>query len=290
MRLPERILVLAPHPDDEILMAAGLIRRGVMQEGDMTVCVVTNGDYLCPDQTKGVRRLRESMEALSLLGVEEKNIHFLGYPDTGFEPEVSFLTGLLAEMDEKRVHASSCGRETYGLEGKKPDFRFALEGRHSPYCKAAFEEDLKDMIAMANPDLILTSSPWDQHGDHAGLYTFVRNRLLTMPKRPVLWSSLIHSPSGDDCWPSTDPSYENFTCPPGMNRSLWEQRISVPLPVEMMGGVPEEHVKYRAILTHRTALNFTEEPEVVNYLLSFAKGEEIFWKTDFSSAENSLSK
>lgn len=85
MKLPENILILAPHPDDETLMAAGLIRRALAQGALVNVCVVTNGDHLCPDKSKGRRRLQESLNALRLLGVDERNVHFLGYPDTGFD-------------------------------------------------------------------------------------------------------------------------------------------------------------------------------------------------------------
>src|SRR5262249_38639410 len=40
----ERLLVIAPHPDDEILGAGGLAQRVLMQDGHVTVLYVTAGD------------------------------------------------------------------------------------------------------------------------------------------------------------------------------------------------------------------------------------------------------
>ncbi len=276
LHLPNSILVLAPHPDDEILMAAGIIRRALKQSARISVCIVTNGDHMCADTSKGVRRLGESLDALRLLGMDERNIYFLGYPDTGFEPENSFLARLFDEKDRLMVYPSACGNETYGL-GSKPDLRYAHSGRHSPYCKAAFIKDLIYVIRLASPELIITSSQWDAHGDHMALYRFTHDIVSAMPNRISLWESLIHSKAGDDCWPL--PNGDDFTRPPGFPEMLWQTRIRVPMPEDMLSGFQEEHMKYRAILAHRSALNFETEPEVAKYLLSFAKAEEIFWET-----------
>jgi LmbE family N-acetylglucosaminyl deacetylase len=280
MRLPDRILVLAPHPDDEVLMAAGVIRRAVGQGAKVSVCIVTNGDYLCPDQSKGGRRLSESLEALGLLGLGQEDVFFLGYPDTGFEPEVSFLSKLYADSNGQRVHASACGSQTYAIPGGKQDFHLERLGEHAAYCKDAFAADLEALLRLTEPELVITSSRMDMHGDHAALSLFVRDLLGFMPERgrPMVWESLIHSPAGDDLWPKPDAPYEAFTCPPGFEDALrWEERVRGPLPLEMLEGSPEQHLKLRALQCHRTALKPQEEPEVVRYLMAFAKNEEIFW-------------
>ena len=132
------------------------------------------------------------------------------------------------------------------------------------------------MIRLASPELIITSSQWDAHGDHMALYRFTRDIVSSMPNRISLWESLIHSKAGDDCWPLPQAC---FTRPLGFPEALWKTRICVPLPEDMLLGAQKEQMKYRAILAHRSALNFETEPEVAKYLLSFAKAEEIFWET-----------
>jgi hypothetical protein len=60
--------------------------------------------------------------------------------------------------------------------------------------------------------------------------------------------------------------------PPGLEEMTdlqWDKRITVP--------VEEAQLKLQAIQEYRSALKYEEEPEVVRYLLAFAKREEIFW-------------
>ena len=40
----ERLLVLAPHPDDETISSAGLIKRVLEKGGSVRTVVVTSGD------------------------------------------------------------------------------------------------------------------------------------------------------------------------------------------------------------------------------------------------------
>jgi LmbE family N-acetylglucosaminyl deacetylase len=242
VKLPESILVLAPHPDDEVLMAAGIIHRAVQQGARLTVCVASNGAYLDIGGTRAAVRRAESLAALNLLGVGEEDVRFLGYPDTGMEPELSFF---------------------YNLYGN---------GAYETHKKADFERELDKLLEDAKPKLVITSSPWDMHGDHVGLYRFAMDAVSRLPKgeRPEVWQSLIHSPAGDDAWPI--PESGLFTMPPRLEEMTslrWDGRIVVP--------VEETGLKLRAIQEYRSALKYEEEPEVVRYLLAFAKREEIFW-------------
>jgi LmbE family N-acetylglucosaminyl deacetylase len=250
VKLPESILILAPHPDDEALMAAGVIRRAAQQGAKLTVCVASNGAYLDIDGTRAATRRAESLSALNLLGIGEEDARFLGYPDTGMEPELSFF------------------------------FNLYEKGACETYRKADFERELDKLLEETKPKLVITSSPWDMHGDHVGLYNFLRDAVSRLPeaRRPEVWHSLIHSPAGDDVWPI--PGSELFTMPPGLEETTdlkWGERVSVP--------VEEAELKLRAIQEYRSALKYEEEPEVVRYLLAFAKREEIFW-SDRSDAEN----
>jgi LmbE family N-acetylglucosaminyl deacetylase len=253
VKLPESILILAPHPDDEALMTAGVIRQAVAQGVKLTVCVASNGAYLDIDGTRAAVRRAESLSALSLLGIAERDARFLGYPDTGMEPELSFF---------------------YNLYGN---------GAYETYRKADFERELDALLEETKPKLVITSSPWDMHGDHVGLYHFAMDAVSRLPQenRPEVWQSLVHSPAGDDVWPI--PGSELFTMPPGLEETTdlkWSERVSVPLPIA------ETERKLRAIQEYRSALKYEEEPEVVRYLLAFAKREEIFWSVNRSDEEN----
>ncbi|MDI3529439.1 MAG: N-acetylglucosamine malate deacetylase 2 [Thermoanaerobacter sp.] len=94
----QRVLVFAPHPDDETLASAGLIQDTMRYGGEVKVVIITNGgsfkravieNYDIPFPTPhdflrlGYDRQKETLSTLKYLGVKEENIIFLGYPDKG---------------------------------------------------------------------------------------------------------------------------------------------------------------------------------------------------------------
>ena len=73
------VLVIAPHPDDDILAAAGVIHRAVGHE-EVTVVFMTNGDV--NGIAQGLLRQGEAVTAqVQHLGTTEDDLIFLGYPD-----------------------------------------------------------------------------------------------------------------------------------------------------------------------------------------------------------------
>src|SRR5437016_3480339 len=104
----ERILILAPHPDDEALANAGLIQRAAAVGAEVRVVFATDGDdnpwpqrvverrlkINALDRRRwGGRRRNEALAAMARLGLPESAAHFLAAPDQG-------MTGLLLNADE----------------------------------------------------------------------------------------------------------------------------------------------------------------------------------------------
>jgi len=84
-----RALIVAPHPDDEIIGAAGLIARLKAQGARVAVIVVSDGGASHPGSATWPRarliaeRRRESLRALRRLRVTTGEVRFLGLPDGG---------------------------------------------------------------------------------------------------------------------------------------------------------------------------------------------------------------
>ncbi len=93
-----RLLVIAPHPDDEVLVAGGLIQRVLKNGGQVKVIYLTNGDGsretvitenkkidLNPAEfiTLGEKRMQEAINADRVLGLLTGDDIFLGFPDQG---------------------------------------------------------------------------------------------------------------------------------------------------------------------------------------------------------------
>lgn len=106
-----RVLVLAPHPDDEVFGCGGALAKHVEQGASITVVIATDGAYHAPaDKVDAMReeRYEESRAAAKVLGYPEPR--FLNLPDRGLqygEGLVSTLLGLIEETQAELVYAPS---------------------------------------------------------------------------------------------------------------------------------------------------------------------------------------
>ena len=85
----KRVLVLAPHPDDEILGAGGTIARLVAEGAEVHAAVVTNASIGAPElfSAEAMARVRdEARAAHALLGVKQTWFEDLPAPRLDTEP------------------------------------------------------------------------------------------------------------------------------------------------------------------------------------------------------------
>lgn len=81
-------LVIAPHPDDEVLACGGLIAQKVAARERVDVLFMTRGEksYECIDhaQSRHIGEVRTELayRALDLLGVDGRHVHWQGFMDT----------------------------------------------------------------------------------------------------------------------------------------------------------------------------------------------------------------
>jgi len=141
----DRLLVIAPHPDDESLATGGLIQRAKEVGAVVRVVFATNGDNNPWPQrwtekrwqigTRerrrwGALRRREARKALQQLGLAEKP-RFLNLPDQG-------ITAKLLEADAETLERLCCEIEEW------------------------------------QPTRLVLPSPHDQHPDHNALYVLLQ--------------------------------------------------------------------------------------------------------------------
>jgi len=88
LRDVRRLVVVAPHPDDEVLGAGGLIQRALSEGVSVTIVAVTDGEASHPHSNiarsmdLGNVRRRESQKALRRLGWDRPAVTYLGLPDS----------------------------------------------------------------------------------------------------------------------------------------------------------------------------------------------------------------
>lgn len=242
----DRLLILAPHPDDEVAGCGGLILRATQEGVPVRVVFLTNGDsnegafltyrghpVVTPSAVIEMGRTREeeAQRADAVLGVSRSDISFLGYPDRGT------LAIWLAHW---------AGRPPLrGLLTRATSVPYAIASRPgAPYKGGAVLADLERVIAEVRPTKICLSSPADRHPDHAALYLFTRVALWNLGDDPELLPYLVHYPA----WPKRPKRDQSkaITPPPAL-RSELEWKV---FPVR----ADERQREYRALLEHRSQM------------------------------------
>lgn len=265
--------VLAPHPDDEALMAAHAIAAAVRAGRPVHVHVMTNGDLGC--ERDGWLREGETVAAMAELGVPEDRIRFLGYPDGSLDA----LGAVPLAPLERRARDGSCthGNTTYAGRGEHGvDVHTARTGSPAPYTDESAIGDLVALLERDRPSDIYTSHPIDDHPDHATTYILLRRALerARLDRVPTIHRALVHA---GGCWPNGSGATE--PCPEGAS-TLGTPYPPLPAPLDRY--VPSERERVvdggrlarRAIAHYRSQLHTHVDGD---WLGTFARGDAIAW-------------
>ncbi len=265
LRDDDRLLVLAPHPDDETLAAGGVIGEAIRRGLPVRVVFFTNGDsnvwsfmvyrkrpVLKPSSVLRMGRLRreEALAAGGKLGLRAEDLVFLGYPDYG-------TVKILLEHWRDRPPLES---ETTRAD-RVPYEHARTFG--APYSGESILRDLEAVIAEFRPTKIFVSHPFDHNHDHRTLYVFTRVALwdLAGEVNPELWPCLVHF----ERWPQPRGMHPDLPLlPPGEleNRAEWYR---FPLDGEAV------RAKEAALECHRSQLSYARK-----YLEAFVRTNELF--------------
>lgn len=194
-----RLLVVAPHPDDEALGAAGLIQRVRARHGAVRVALLTSGDgfpegvelaeriaHPRPSDYRGYGALREreSRAAMALLGVLPADLLFLGFPDEGLCQLASTYL-----FDKRRAFESP-----YTGRDSPPATEQMIRG--SRYRGIDVRRELERLIEAFRPTVIALPYPGDEHPDHCSAHIFAREALRVVPasvrSEVVILHYLVH--------------------------------------------------------------------------------------------------
>jgi LmbE family N-acetylglucosaminyl deacetylase len=103
-----RLVVIAPHPDDEVLGCGGLLSVAVRAAREISIVAVTDGDASHPGSTRWPapelieERCRERAEALAVLGVSADAVLRLGFADGQVSTHQAELARRLATLIDDR--------------------------------------------------------------------------------------------------------------------------------------------------------------------------------------------
>ncbi|HEX7326757.1 MAG TPA: PIG-L deacetylase family protein [Rhodanobacteraceae bacterium] len=165
-----RLMVLAPHPDDESLAAGGLLQRALAYGVPVSVVYATDGEnnpwpqrllehrvWIGPRQRTawGRRRRAEADAALAALGAAKVSVYRLGWPDGGVTWK------LLADTENMLA-------------------------------------TLRGLLQRERPSVLILPDLVDRHPDHSALHVLAEMAFQTMPgdgPRPACLGYLLHGRS-----------------------------------------------------------------------------------------------
>lgn len=195
------VIVIAPHPDDEVIGCAGVILRTLEAKKRVTVVILTNGDghvaltavvakkareQLTPEDffKAGALRQGHSIAAMKRLGVPQEDLIFLGYPDGGLEK--------MWQMDGSTAYRQMLTqkRETYGVTA--PDYHTATHGKPAAHLKTNVVADLAEIIRARQPQQVFVSHESDKHGDHRAAFWYAREALRVAKMKARLLAFVVH--------------------------------------------------------------------------------------------------
>ncbi len=271
----ERLLVVAPHPDDETLGAGALIQRVVARGGTVRIVLVTAGDGYVEGVVHetgrprprpssyiayGERRVAEARTALRVLAGHQARLQLLGFPD-----------GELARL--LRAH----------WEHRHPERSPFTDALHPPYPEAVdpglaydgadLRRELQALLRDMQPTLVAFPDPFDRHPDHraTGLFTLlaVADRTRETVPVPRLLAYLVH-------WPGWPPGWD---ANPPLPTSAAETELTLPPTLPERGLARTALVLTAAELTTKRAAlarYVTQQEEMATFLAAFVRRTEPF--------------
>ncbi len=263
----DRILILAPHPDDEVLGAGGVLQRAVKLNLPVRVVFLTNGDFNAWSYTVyrkrpiltakgmlalGKLRQQEAVAASKVLGVSKENLVFLGYPDHGTLAIWLYRWGNAPPFKGGWTNAGSVPyKDAYHFQ--------------APYKGEEILNDLRSILREFQPTKVFVTNPADENPDHRAAYLFLRVALWDLEDElsPEILPFLIHYRFRH--WPVPQGYHpdEDLVMPPIFAKAMtWKE---MDLTKDEIGG------KYFAIHQHKTQFEYSGK-----YLSSFVRTNEMF--------------
>ena len=295
------VLVVAPHPDDEVIAAGGVLYAAAQAGREVAVVVVTNGDYYGTDY--GLIRQGEAVAGVGTLGMPEDRVVFLGYPDSGLLP----LWNNAPDVSQTYLSLRTGRQTTYGTHGYgRADLHTALNGRPGDYNQPTLVGDLSAAIALFRPADIYVTGAFDDNPDHRGTYYALKAALRVLATadpsfRPTVHTTVVHDPihypyddfwpvnapretpfrlGNDDVWPN--PSADSgvprrfdpvvpFVVPPSLPGTIidWAEREQLFVPPSMSMADFDANLKVATLQRYGT--------QVSDGLWAHVKADEFFW-------------
>jgi len=181
----DKILVLAPHPDDETIGTGGIIQRATELGIPLKVVYLTSGEtnelaFLAYKKhpvldrrgllKMGETRHQEALNAMQFFGLKKSQLIFFGYPDFG---TMAIFT--------KHWHQSRSYKSMLARVNAVP-YQNAFS-YNAPYKGESVLHDLEQILYNFQPTKIFVTLPADTNLDHRAYYLFLQVALWDLKRK-----------------------------------------------------------------------------------------------------------
>ncbi len=265
----DRILVVSPHPDDAALSSSGIIKEAVKKGAKVKVVYITCGSHNTTTMIKdtkvhtvtpfsgillGETRHSEAVCAMKKLGLCQKDLVFLGFPDFGTLKIWTDHFNNIPYFSGITLH-------------DRTFYKFAYK-KGVPFTAGNELMLLEKIIKTFNPTKIIYTPTIDLNSDHRATGLFVDAALFDLSKtvKAERFQYFMHA----EDWPQ----------PQKFSPKLY---ISAPKYIKNLSGMwfnffltkDEENSKEEAIKCHKSQVK--SKP---NFMLSFVRKNEPFFREE----------
>lgn len=262
--LGHRVLIIAPHPDDEVLATGGTIRRLAAEGADVKVVVVTAGDSYRRAAARiaggptdaasylelGNVRHQECLTAARRLGLAEDHVIALGFAD-----------GTTLAMWDRNWDASHPATGRNGAT--QVPYAWAADPG-TALCGDALATRLESIIREFAPDTVITPDVHETHPDHATVAAFATYAMDVEGFTGLRLSTVVHFRHYPYPWAHLPGSALN---PPPQMMGDGTEWLALPL------SQADEAAKTAAIADYRSQ---TSIADLGLYMRAFIRTNELF--------------
>lgn len=261
----QKLLVVVPHPDDELNIAGVLMRNVLLRKGQVYIIYTTNFDVYGKETAQ--TRLKEIKKLCKKLSIPDDNVFYMGY-------QAFLYYGRHPADSEKFTYAlgkeETCAKEIYGKEVLQTF--------------ANLEDMLYEIISRIGPDVIC-GIDCDAHEDHRIASVALDHVIDRMSQENVSQIPLVLKGfSYATAWRSVPDFYvnENYLNSSVINDNNssdtskfdWEARVRIPyINSADLGHTLRSSYLYKCYAAYMSQNALSHMNQVIN-------GDQVFWESN----------
>lgn len=263
----KKVMLFAPHEDDEINLYGGIIEQYVKNGSKVKVVFSTNGDVYGIGKT----RIKEALKVAKSYGLNENDFIFLGYSDSIKNDEGKHIYN--CADDEKLVSVKGY-ENAYGTES------------HNSYSNKSFTrknivDDFRGIILDYKPDVIYCCD-YDTHPDHRAIGLFFEEALGEILKANSFYAPKVYKGFAYSlAWMGKLDYYSLNSLSthqwivgemmPETNVFRWDERLRLPVSRANLSHIIQNASSYKAMMKYSSQTATDHANGILN-------NDKVFWE------------